>query len=83
MLGVMVINSQITKHALNTNLTNVLYTMSNIASQGVKMGLEFSDSDAVQDALKSFTDQELFSYVSVENRDGEAVYTFRRDGFLK
>ena len=81
MLGVMVINSQITKHALNTNLTNVLYTMSNIASQGVKMGLEFSDSDAVQDALKSFTDQELFSYVSVENREGESVYTFRRDGF--
>ncbi|RMF65745.1 MAG: HAMP domain-containing protein, partial [Calditrichaeota bacterium] len=75
------ITQKLTREALTRDLHSSLEVISEIAADAVAVGLEFQDADAVSSAVESFKKQALFSYISVQDKDGNEVYTYRRPGF--
>ena len=45
-----------------------------IAADGVTTGLEFDDPESVASAVNSFTKEQMFSYISVRDRDSRSVF---------
>ncbi len=80
MLGVIFINSNITKTALDKNLKSSLQVMTDIASEAVTLGLEFDDADEVGNSMTAFTAQKNISYVSVSNKAGTEIFVYRDEG---
>ena len=80
MIGVIFINSNVTKRALDENLSSSLQVMTEIASKAVALGLEFEDTEEIANAMEAFTGQEIISYVGVENSSQIEVYHYRKKG---
>ncbi len=81
MVVVGLIASQVTKSSLTRNLKSSLHVISQIAAKAVKVGLEFDDKNEVASAVNAFTSQELFSYISVTDKNGNNFYLYRKSGF--
>jgi len=80
MIGVIFINSKVTKTALDDNLSSSLQVMTEIASEAVKLGLEFEDAEEISIAMEAFTGQEIISYACVENQTNKEVFNYRKEG---
>lgn len=80
MIGVIIINSNVTKNALDENLISSLQVMTEIAGKAVTLGLEFEDTDEISNAMQAFTGQDIISYVRVENKTNKEVYQYRKQG---
>jgi methyl-accepting chemotaxis protein len=80
MAGVTVIASRVTQNTVTGNLSAIQQVISHIAAYAARTGLEFGDKDEVASALRAFTTQSLFSYISVVNNQGEEVFHYRKQG---
>ncbi len=80
MIGTMLVSNRMTKKALTQNLESSLTVMSNIAARAITPGLEFSDNDAIRSAINEFTQQDLFSYISIKDASGKEVLHYRKNG---
>ncbi len=83
MIGVIVINSNVTKKALDKNLHSSLQVMTEIAGKAVKLGLEFDDADEVSSAMEAFTGQEIISFVHVANTANKEILKYRKEGLAQ
>jgi methyl-accepting chemotaxis protein len=80
MAGNTIITSNTTERALTNNLSSSLQVMSNVAANAVATGLEFEDVESISSAVSAFTKEDLFSYISVNDRNGNQMFKFRREG---
>ena len=80
MIAIGVITSKLTENALIENFESSLAIMTSIASNVVETGLEFDDEDAVIEAVGGFTKQKLLSFMRVTNSNGDAVFSYRKEG---
>jgi methyl-accepting chemotaxis protein len=80
MAGVTVITSRVTQSTVTDNLSAVQEVISRIAAYAARTGLEFDDKDELASALRAFTTQSLFSYISVVNKQGQEVFHYRKEG---
>ena len=69
------------KDAVTTSIKAQLSSMGKIASYAVIAGLSFEDPVEVSDAVSSFQEQEIVTYINVTNEAGSNMFTFRREGF--
>jgi len=72
--------SVVISDAMTDDLEASLKVMSSIAAHAVKAGLEFNDHDGITQALGGFTKQKLFSYLSVQDKEGNQVFAYRQTG---
>jgi len=83
MIGVIIINSNVTKQALDKNLHSSLQVMTEIAGKAAKLGLEFDDAEEVSNALQAFTGQGIISFVYVTNAANKEVLNYRKKGLAQ
>ncbi|MFQ5675915.1 MAG: HAMP domain-containing protein [bacterium] len=83
MLAVVMITTNLTQKAVTTNLKSSLEVMSRNITHSVTAGLEFGDPDEVASAVKAYTTQKLFSYISILDSEGKEIYHYRKAGLDK
>lgn len=80
MTVVMLVTTSITKKAISNNLEQSHQVFGHIAANVVVPGLAFDESEEVAVALSEFTRQELFAYIRVEDKEGEEVFYYQKEG---
>ncbi len=81
MLAVVLITSSVTSNALTNNLNSSINVISHIVSDAVKTGLKFEDEKTITDAINVLTTEKQFSFIQVENNNGEKIFNFRKSGY--
>lgn len=80
MTAIILITSNLTNKAVTTELKSSLQVMINTVTNAVSAGLEFDDKDEVASSVNAYTRQELFSYISVSDKEGNEVFHYRKAG---
>ncbi|HCK99442.1 MAG TPA: hypothetical protein DHW42_04970, partial [Candidatus Marinimicrobia bacterium] len=80
MVGTAFFTFQLMKKSITQNLKSSLEVLSHIAVDAVTSGLEFNDSEEIASAAKTFTNQDIVSYISVRDNTGNEVFQYRKQG---
>ena len=83
MIVVTFVSQQQTDGALTKNLNSSLSVITNIAGKAITSALEFEDKDALKNSLQPFTEEDLFSFIEVNDKLGKQLYQYRKSGFPK
>ncbi len=75
------ISAYLTKKAIGENLKPLQSMFSEIAADAVMAGLMLEDTAEINSALGEFTEQDLFSYIRVTDKNGNQVFYYRQDGY--
>ncbi len=68
------ISAYLTKKAIGENLKPLQSVFSEIAADAVMAGLMLDDTAEINSALGELTEQELFSYIRVADKNGNQVF---------
>ncbi len=78
-VGMVTIN-QITKNSLDMILNSSLDHLGDIAAGSVRTGLEFSDEESINDAVKPYLEDPVIGYLAVLDANHKTIFSYRKDG---